>query len=51
MSLFARWFLSAFGLAPVVVACLVMPAAPCKEGAVLIGERYTRLSMCNPADR
>lgn len=26
MSLFARWFISVFGLAPVIAACLLVPA-------------------------
>ncbi len=44
MSLFARWFISAFGLAPVVAACLAMPAGSFEETSLLMDQRYIRLS-------
>ena len=49
VSLFARWFLSAFGLAPVLAACLVLPSTSLEDGVVLTTDHFTRLNMANNA--
>lgn len=49
VSLFARWFLSAFGLAPVLAACLVLPSTSLEDDVAMSTDHFTRLSMVNHA--